>query len=64
MEQGEHEGNIYETHHQADLTPDVMKERYPKLSTVFKNQYYGYYSLLTIIYIVLMLFMQNCLIDK
>ena len=44
MEQGEHEGNIYETHHQADLTPDVMKERYPKLSTVFKNQYYGYYS--------------------
>ena len=34
----EHEGNIHETHHQPDLTHDVMKERYPDL------EYYGYYS--------------------
>jgi len=44
MEQGEHEGNIYETHHQVDLTPAVMKERYPKLSVVKEINDYGYYS--------------------
>ena len=43
MEQGEHEGNIYETHHQVDLTPEVMKSRYPKLVSIYSNQYYGYY---------------------
>ena len=43
MEQGEHEGNIYETHHQTDLTPPVLRSRYPKLKLLFKNEYYGYY---------------------
>ena len=42
MEQGEHEGNIYETHHQPDLTPEVLKKRYPKLKRAFENEYYGY----------------------
>jgi len=44
MEQGEHEGNIYETHHQVDLTPTVMKERYPQLAVVKEINDYGYYS--------------------
>ncbi len=43
MEQGEHEGNIYETHHQADLTPVIMKERYPKLKVLKEINDYGYY---------------------
>ncbi len=43
LEQGEYDGNIHETHHQADLTPDVMKDRYPKLSPIFTNEHYGYY---------------------
>lgn len=43
MEQGEHEGNIHETHHQPDLTHEVMGERYPELSCIYRNEYYGYY---------------------
>ena len=43
MEQGEHEGNIHETHYQPDLTVDVMKERYPSLICIYNNEYYGYY---------------------
>lgn len=43
MEQGEHEGNIYETHHQVDLTPTIMKERYPKLKVLKEINDYGYY---------------------
>ncbi len=43
MEQGEHEGNIHETHYQPDLTVDVMKERYPHLTCIYNNEYYGYY---------------------
>jgi len=43
MEQGEHEGNIHETHYQPDLTHDVMFERYPDLSCIYRNEYYGYY---------------------
>lgn len=43
MEQGEHEGNIHETHYQADLTPEVMAERYPSLTCIFSNEHYGYY---------------------
>lgn len=43
MEQGEHEGNIHETHLQPDLTPEVMKSRYPELQLLYANQYYGYY---------------------
>jgi autotransporter strand-loop-strand O-heptosyltransferase len=40
---GEEYGNEYETHHQADLTPDVMLERYPGLIKLYDNQWYGYY---------------------
>ncbi len=43
MEQGEHEGNKYETHLQPDLTPDVMKQRYPELELLYGNEFYGYY---------------------
>jgi autotransporter strand-loop-strand O-heptosyltransferase len=44
MEQGEHEGNIHETHHQPDLTHEMMFERYPDLSCIYRNEYYGYYT--------------------
>jgi len=43
MEQGEHEGNIHETHYQPDLTHEVMGERYPELTCIYRNEYYGYY---------------------
>lgn len=43
MEQGEHEGNVHETHYQPDLTPEVMAERYPSLTCIYNNEYYGYY---------------------
>jgi hypothetical protein len=43
MEQGEYEGNIHETHLQPDLTPELMKQRYPDLELLYGNQYYGYY---------------------
>lgn len=43
MEQGEYEGNTYETHLQADLTPQVMNERYPELELLYGNEFYGYY---------------------
>ena len=36
-------GNEYETHHQEDLTPEVMAERYPDLKPIYTNQWYGYY---------------------
>ena len=41
--QGIEENNIYEIHKQDDLTDEVMKERYPFLKNVFKNDVYGYY---------------------
>jgi hypothetical protein len=44
MEQGEHEGNIHETHLQPDLTPENMLERYPDLELLYGNNYYGYYT--------------------
>jgi len=43
MEQGEHEGNIHETHLQPDLTLEVMEQRYPNLQLIYGNEYYGYY---------------------
>lgn len=43
MEQGEWGGNVHETHLQPDLTPEVMKQRYPSLKLVYGNEYYGYY---------------------
>jgi SAM-dependent methyltransferase len=41
--QGEVNGNVYEIHKQDDLTPEIMKERYPYLSLLFGNDEYGYY---------------------
>ena len=41
--QGIEEGNIYEIHKQPDLTNQVMKERYPYLRNVYRNEKYGYY---------------------
>jgi hypothetical protein len=43
MEQGEHFGNIHETHLQPDLTPEIMLERYPELQLLMGNNQYGYY---------------------
>ena len=41
--QGEEEGNVYEIHKQDDLTPEIMKERYPMLKELWRNSEYGYY---------------------
>lgn len=43
MEQGEWGGNEHETHLQPDLTPEVMKKRYPSLRLIYGNDQYGYY---------------------
>lgn len=42
-EQGEEYGNIYETHLQPDLTPQIMAERYPELKLLMGDDQYGYY---------------------
>ena len=42
-EQGIEENNMYEIHKQDDLTDDIMKERYPYLKNVYKDNKYGYY---------------------
>jgi len=41
--QGVEEGNVYEIHKQDDLTPLKMKERYPALKELWRNDFYGYY---------------------
>lgn len=43
LEQGIEEGNVYEIHKQPDLTPKIMKERYPYLKLLCANELYGYY---------------------
>ena len=43
-EQGEIGGNKYEIHIQADLTPQIIKERYPYLKLLIGNDEYGYYA--------------------
>jgi hypothetical protein len=43
FEQGEEYGNIHEIHHQDDLTPELMKERYPQLKLLCGDSNYGYY---------------------
>ena len=43
LEQDEVDGNINEIHKQADLTPKIMKERYPYLKLLCNNEVYGYY---------------------
>ena len=42
-EQDECEGNIYETHHQPDLTHELFLERYPSMHLLYKDDGYGYY---------------------
>ena len=42
-EQGEEFGNIYETHHQPDLTIGKMYQRYPSLRLLYGDMNYGYY---------------------
>jgi len=42
-EQGEYEGNVYETHLQPDLTPENVLTRYPSLTLIYGNHFYGYY---------------------
>lgn len=42
-EQGEWEGNVYEVHHQPDLTHEVFMSRYPAMKVLYKDHNYGYY---------------------
>lgn len=44
FEQGEEYGNVYETHLQPDLTPEVMLERYSELTLLYGDENYGYYG--------------------
>ena len=41
--QGPSRGNIHEIHLQPDLTPKLMKERYPDLQAIYEDTKYGYY---------------------
>ena len=41
--QGIEEDNVYEIHKQDDLTDELVKERYPYLKNIYKDQNYGYY---------------------
>jgi len=43
MPQGEYEGNKYEIHLQADLTPDIFRARYPEFELGIGDAQYGYY---------------------
>lgn len=43
MEQGEVNGNIYETHLQPDLTQENFLFRYPMMKPLYMNESYGYY---------------------
>lgn len=42
-EQGEEYGNIYETHHQPDLTVALVYQRYPMMRLLYGDFRYGYY---------------------
>lgn len=41
--QGEHDGNMYETYLQPDLTNEIFLNRYPEMKILFRNNVYGYY---------------------
>jgi hypothetical protein len=41
--QGEHYGNVHETHLQPDLTEQVVELRYPMLQVLFSDANYGYF---------------------
>lgn len=47
--QGIEYGNVYEIHKQDDLTPEIMKERYPELEEYIRNERYGYYIYNTVL---------------
>jgi hypothetical protein len=36
--------NPFEEHKQADLTPQIIFQRYPQLNLIWSNHLYGYYS--------------------
>jgi hypothetical protein len=42
-EQGEYDGNPFETHLQPELTPTLVNERYPTLKLLVGDENYGYY---------------------
>jgi hypothetical protein len=42
-EQGTEFDNVYETHHQPDLTKDVFLERYPQMKYLCGDDHYGYF---------------------
>jgi len=42
--QGIHQGNIYETHLQPDLTENIMQARYPELIPIFTDDKKGVYT--------------------
>ena len=42
-EQGEYEGNVYEIHHQPDLSKDNFLEKYPEFRFLIGNDLHGYY---------------------
>jgi 16S rRNA A1518/A1519 N6-dimethyltransferase RsmA/KsgA/DIM1 with predicted DNA glycosylase/AP lyase activity len=42
-EQGEEFGNIYETHHQPDLTKEVFLKRYSQMQLLCGDDNYGYF---------------------
>lgn len=41
--QGSHDGNVYETHLQPELTHETFLDTYPQMKVLFKNNLYGYY---------------------
>jgi len=43
FEQGESNGNVFETHLQPDLTHEVFMQRYPCMRLLYRNEQYGYY---------------------
>ena len=42
-EQDEWEGNVYEKHHQPDLTLEIFLKRYPYMYLLMGNENYGYF---------------------
>lgn len=43
FEQGEEYGNIYETHHQPDLSVTTFYRRYPMMKLIYGDKNYGYF---------------------
>ena len=42
-EQGTEFGNVHETHHQPDLTKQLVLERYPQMQYLCGDDHYGYF---------------------